>query len=90
MQNWFTAAGFEIQDSNGVGRMVIATTGTAAQVTKLFGVRLHRVKGQPPKIHAPDGKPRYPDWVKDLVSIIQGFDNRPNQFKETKHPHTGG
>jgi hypothetical protein len=84
LQSWITGAGFKLADVEGVGRMVIFATGNAAKVTQLLGVRLHRVKGQPPHIHAPDRKPTLPDWVKKAVQDIEGLDNRPGRAKPKK------
>jgi hypothetical protein len=87
LQDWITGAGFKLAPVEGVGRMALFATGNAAKVTQLLGVRLHRVKGQPAHIHAPDRKPTLPDWVKKAVQDIDGLDNRPGRVKPKKKYH---
>ncbi len=81
LKQWLAAAGLEVAEAQGSGRLMVPAHGSAAQVNKLFGIHLHRVKGHPVDIHAPDVKPKLPEWVQQSVKSVAGLDTRPVQVK---------
>lgn len=73
LSEWLTEAGFRVA-SAGTNQVILAT-GTAAMVTRRFGVHLLSVAGKPPAVHTADGKPVLPEWVKESVAHVFGLDN---------------
>lgn len=84
LKGWLESGGLQVPETEGAGRLIVSGHGTVAQVNKLFTVRLHLVKGEPPSIHAPDAKPSLPGWVQDAVKTVVGLDNRPVKVKVPK------
>ena len=72
--DWLREAGFAVTEFP--NRIFIEGLGTAAQVTKLLGVRLHEVPGQPASVHVPDGAPRLPPALAKVILHVSGLDTR--------------
>ncbi len=72
--SWLREAGFTVTEFP--NRIFIESAGTAAQVTKLLGVRLQSVEGQPATVHTPDGTPRLPASLAPLILRVSGLDTR--------------
>jgi len=71
---WLRDAGLTVTQFP--NRIFIESVGTAAQVTKLLGVHLQTVQGQPATVHAPDGVPRLPPSLAPLILHVSGLDTR--------------
>jgi len=72
--DWLRAAGFTVTEFP--NRIFIEGAGTAAQVTKLFGVHLQGVEGQPATFHTPDVAPRLPPALAPFILHVSGLDTR--------------
>jgi len=72
--DWLREGGFTVTESP--SRIFIQGVDTAAQVTKLLGVRLHQVPGQPASVHVPDGAPRLPPAFAQVILHVSGLDTR--------------
>jgi subtilase family serine protease len=71
---WLREAGFTVTEFP--NRIFIESAGTAGQVTKLLGIRLQAVEGQPVSIHVPDGAYRVPPSLAPLILHVSGLDTR--------------
>jgi kumamolisin len=72
--DWLREAGFTVTEFP--NRLFVEGAGTAAQVTKLLGVRLLEVPGQPATVHVPDGAPRLPPAFAKVILHVSGLDTR--------------
>lgn len=72
--DWLRVAGFAVTEFP--NRIFIEGAGTAAQVTKLLGVRLQEVRGQPATVHVPDVAPRLPPAFAQAILHVSGLDTR--------------
>ncbi len=72
--DWLREAGFAVTEFP--NRIFVEGAGTAAQVTKLLGVRLQEVPGQPANVHVPDGAPRLPPALAQAILHVSGLDTR--------------
>jgi subtilase family serine protease len=71
---WLRDAGFTVTEFP--NRIFIESAGTAAQVTKLLGIRLQGVEGRPASIHMPGGAYRLPPSLAPLILHVSGLDTR--------------
>lgn len=72
--DWLRDGGFTVTQFP--NRIFIEGAGTAAQVTKLLGVRLQEVPGQPASVHVPDVAPRLPPAFAQVILHVSGLDTR--------------
>ena len=75
IKRWLWTAGLTTADLP--SHMLVEANGTAAQVSRLLGVRLLKFPAKPPAIHWAEGKPRLPAWLVPLVAQVTGLDTRP-------------
>jgi subtilase family serine protease len=72
--DWLREAGFMVTEFP--NRIFVEGAGTAAQVTKLLGIRLQGIEGRPVSIHVPDGAYRVPPSLAPLILHVSGLDTR--------------
>ena len=85
---WLREAGFTVTEFP--NHILIEGTGTAGQVTKLLGVRLQTVEGQPASVHVPDGAPKFPAWLAPMVLHVSGLDTRVRYHHHLAQTLIGG
>ena len=71
---WLRDGGFAVTEFP--NRIFVEGLGTAGQATKLLGIRLQSVEGQPASVHVADGSPRLPPWLTRAVLHVSGLDTR--------------
>ena len=74
MCDWLRDAGFTVTEFP--NRIFIESAGTASQVTKLLGVHLQSVEGEPSTIHMPDGAYHLPPSLAPIILHVSGLDTR--------------